>query len=352
MVKKDRHCPWYILELRLLKSACRKLERKWRSSGLTVHREIWTDHLGSYRRVLTTARVKYSEIIGHDLLAVPKHPYAAMENWGLSVFVEQKILLDPGVSSISYLMDVTMVIVHEICHQWFGDLVTPVWWEDVWLKEGFAHFFEFLGADFLFPDWHMGAALIRMLANVMGQPVFQMGLNDYLITHMYGNAGRDDLWNKFSEAMQKEGRDINIKEVMDLWTLQMGYPVVTITKKDSVDNRLTISQEHFIFDIKDSVPSNSRDYRFERSRVMNALAHNPCCKEAVLQYRWMSDISDDNLHEKEEEKIDFAGKLSCGGSKSAGNHGDVNSYRTTGSAEASGGRYGTSVMELDFWTKK
>ena len=52
-----------------------------------------------------------------DLLAVPKHPYAAMENWGLSIFVEHRILLDPSVSSISYLLDVTMVIVHEICHQ-------------------------------------------------------------------------------------------------------------------------------------------------------------------------------------------------------------------------------------------
>lgn len=52
-----------------------------------------------------------------DLLAVPKHPYAAMENWGLSVFVEQRILLDPSISSISYLLDVTMVIVHELCHQ-------------------------------------------------------------------------------------------------------------------------------------------------------------------------------------------------------------------------------------------
>lgn len=54
-----------------------------------------------------------------DLLAVPKHPYAAMENWGLSVFVEQRILLDPSISSISYLLDVTMVIVHELCHQVF-----------------------------------------------------------------------------------------------------------------------------------------------------------------------------------------------------------------------------------------
>ncbi|KAJ8411239.1 hypothetical protein AAFF_G00172450 [Aldrovandia affinis] len=239
-------------------------------------------------------KVKYS-LPKLDLLAVPKHPYAAMENWGLSVFVEQKILLDPEVSSISYLMELTMVVVHEICHQWFGDLVTPVWWEDVWLKEGFAHFFEYVGTDFLFPKWNMekqrfltdvlhevmlldglasshpisqevfqatdidrvfdwiaykkGAALIRMLANVLGQPVFQRGLNDYLLTHMYGNAARDDLWNKFSEAMQKEGKDINIKEVMDRWTLQMGYPVVTISRNDSLDNSVTISQEHFVYDV-------------------------------------------------------------------------------------------------------
>ncbi|XP_077090151.1 thyrotropin-releasing hormone-degrading ectoenzyme-like [Siphateles boraxobius] len=238
-------------------------------------------------------KVKYS-LPKLDLLAVPKHPYAAMENWGLSVFVEQKILLDPDVSSFSYQMELTMVVVHEICHQWFGDLVTPVWWEDVWLKEGFAHYFEYIGTDFLFPKWNMekqrfltdvlhevmlldglasshpisqevfeatdidrvfdwiaykkGAALIRMLANVMGQTLFQRGLNDYLMTHMYGNAARDDLWNKFSEAMQWEGKDINITQVMDRWTLQMGYPVVTISKNDSLDNSVTISQEHFVYD--------------------------------------------------------------------------------------------------------
>uniref|UniRef100_A0A671PND6 Aminopeptidase n=1 Tax=Sinocyclocheilus anshuiensis TaxID=1608454 RepID=A0A671PND6_9TELE len=216
-------------------------------------------------------KVKYS-LPKLDLLAVPKHPYAAMENWGLSVFVEQKILLDPDVSSFSYQMELTMVVVHEICHQWFGDLVTPVWWEDVWLKEGFAHYFEYIGTDFLFPKWNMekqrfltdvlhevmlldglasshpisqevfeatdidrvfdwiaykkGAALIRMLANVMGQPLFQRGLN----------------------AMQREGKDINITQVMDRWTLQMGYPVVTISKNDSLDSSVTISQEHFVYD--------------------------------------------------------------------------------------------------------
>uniref|UniRef100_A0A673FFZ1 Aminopeptidase n=1 Tax=Sinocyclocheilus rhinocerous TaxID=307959 RepID=A0A673FFZ1_9TELE len=245
------------------------------------------------KRVFTFIAFKLNYILP-NLLAVPKHPYAAMENWGLSVFVEQKILLDPDVSSFSYQMELTMVVVHEICHQWFGDLVTPVWWEDVWLKEGFAHYFEYIGADFLFPKWNMekqrfltdvlhevmlldglasshpisqevfeatdidrvfdwiaykkGAALIRMLANVMGQPLFQRGLNDYLMTHMYGNAARDDLWNKFSEAMQREGKDINITQVMDRWTLQMGYPVVTISKNDSLDNSVTISQEHFVYD--------------------------------------------------------------------------------------------------------
>ncbi|MGH0147598.1 UNVERIFIED_CONTAM: hypothetical protein FKN15_031611 [Acipenser sinensis] len=58
-IEKDRNCPWYTLDIRVLKSACRKLECKWRSSGQTVHREIWTDNLTSYRRALATAKVKY-----------------------------------------------------------------------------------------------------------------------------------------------------------------------------------------------------------------------------------------------------------------------------------------------------
>ncbi|KAF0028789.1 hypothetical protein F2P81_017894 [Scophthalmus maximus] len=216
--------------------------------------------------------------------------------------------------------------VHSAVYLWFGDLVTPVWWEDVWLKEGFAHFFEYVGTDFLFPKWNMekqrfltdvlhevmlldglssshpisqeveqatdinrvfdwiaykkvtnrfsfspshdaffqlplrfkvsspcrlqGAALIRMLANVMGQPLFQKGLNDYLLSHMYSNAARDDLWSKLSQAMRSEGRDINIGEMMDRWTLQMGYPVVTISKNQSEQlptHYITVSQEHFLY---------------------------------------------------------------------------------------------------------
>ncbi|XP_075396227.1 thyrotropin-releasing hormone-degrading ectoenzyme-like [Tenrec ecaudatus] len=93
-----------------------------------------------------------------------------MENWGLSIFVEQRILLDPSMSSISYLLDVTMVIVHE----WFGDLVTPVWWEDVWLKEGFAHYFEFVGTDYLYPGWNMEKQ--RFLTDVLHEVMLLDGL--------------------------------------------------------------------------------------------------------------------------------------------------------------------------------
>ncbi|XP_062863307.1 thyrotropin-releasing hormone-degrading ectoenzyme-like [Trichomycterus rosablanca] len=282
-------------------------------------------------------RVQYS-LPKLDLLAVPKHPYAAMENWGLSVFVEQKILLDPEVSSFSYQMELTMVVVHEICHQWFGDLVTPVWWEDVWLKEGFAHYFEYIGTDVLFPKWNMenqrfltdvlhevmlldglasshpisqevyeaadidrvfdwiaykkGAALIRMLANVMEQAVFRRAINDYLVTHMYGNAARDDLWNKFSEAMQRNGKDINIKKVMDGWTLQMGYPVVTISKNESLDNTVTISQEHFIYDTDAMVHHPELSNRSFQWQIPLTLAVGNSTHISTENVVWLSNKTD------------------------------------------------------------
>uniref|UniRef100_A0A8D3CJZ0 Aminopeptidase n=1 Tax=Scophthalmus maximus TaxID=52904 RepID=A0A8D3CJZ0_SCOMX len=210
-----------------------------------------------------------------DLLAVPKHPYAAMENWGLSVFVEQKILLDAEVSSSSYQMELTMVVVHEICHQVGRGLVLVTLHECLCFQEKQRFLTDVLHEVMLLDglssshpisqeveqatdinrvfDWiayKKGAALIRMLANVMGQPLFQKGLNDYLLSHMYSNAARDDLWSKLSQAMRSEGRDINIGEMMDRWTLQMGYPVVTISKNQSEQlptHYITVSQEHFLY---------------------------------------------------------------------------------------------------------
>uniref|UniRef100_A0A672FBH4 Aminopeptidase n=1 Tax=Salarias fasciatus TaxID=181472 RepID=A0A672FBH4_SALFA len=253
-----------------------------------------------------------------DLLAVPKHPYAAMENWGLSVFVEQKILLDADVSSSSYQMELTMVVVHEICHQWFGDLVTPVWWEDVWLKEGFAHYFEYVGTDFLFPKWNMEKQ--RFLTDVLHEVMLLDGLSsshpisqeveqatdidrvfdwiaykklrisytsclcfqDYLLSHMYGNAARDDLWRKLSQAMRSEGRDIDIGEMMDRWTLQMGYPVLTVSRNQSEQlptHYITVSQEHFLYG-EDERKNNSLQWQVPLTvAVGNSSA---VCSESLL----------------------------------------------------------------------
>uniref|UniRef100_A0A671YEE0 Aminopeptidase n=1 Tax=Sparus aurata TaxID=8175 RepID=A0A671YEE0_SPAAU len=187
-----------------------------------------------------------------DLLAVPKHPYAAMENWGLSVFVEQKILLDAEVSSSSYQMELTMVVVHEICHQWFGDLVTPVWWEDVWLKEGFAHFFEYVGTDFLFPKWNMEKQ--RFLTDVLHEVMLLDGLSSsHPISQEVDQATDIDRvfdWIAYKKVSNYlKGRDIDIGGMMDRWTLQMGYPVVTISKNQSEQlptHYITVNQEHFL----------------------------------------------------------------------------------------------------------
>ncbi|XP_053111820.1 thyrotropin-releasing hormone-degrading ectoenzyme isoform X2 [Hemicordylus capensis] len=251
-----------------------------------------------------------------DLLAVPKHPYAAMENWGLSVFVEQRILLDPSISSLSYLLDVTMVIVHELCHQWFGDLVTPVWWEDVWLKEGFAHYFEFVGTDYLYPGWNMEKQ--RFLTDVLHEVMLLDGLasshpvsqevqqatdidrvfdwiaykKDYLTIHKYGNAARKDLWNTLSEALKKVGKFVNIQEVMDQWTLQMGYPVITIMGNETTDNVVGISQEHFIYDldvkIKDhGLENNSYLWQIPLTIAVGNTSH--ISSEAII---WVSNKSE------------------------------------------------------------
>ncbi|XP_061495710.1 thyrotropin-releasing hormone-degrading ectoenzyme isoform X2 [Rhineura floridana] len=260
-------------------------------------------------------RVPYS-LPKLDLLAVPKHPYAAMENWGLSVFVEQRILLDPSISSISYLLDVTMVIVHELCHQWFGDLVTPVWWEDVWLKEGFAHYFEFVGTDFLYPGWNLEKQ--RFLTDVLHEVMLLDGLasshpvsqevqqatdidkvfdwiaykKDYLTIHKYGNAARKDLWNTLSEALKKVGKFVNIQEVMDQWTLQMGYPVITIMGNETAENIVGISQEHFIYDLhvktKDrGLGNNSYLWQIPLTIAVGNMSH--ISSEAII---WVSNKSE------------------------------------------------------------
>lgn len=205
-----------------------------------------------------------------DLIAIPDFESAAMENWGAVTFRETAILVDEENTSLSNKQWVAIVIAHELAHQWFGNLVTMEWWTDLWLNEGFASYMENLCTDHLFPEWHVwdlyiadryavalrldalanshpievtvhhpdeiseifdmvsyakGSAVIRMLAEYLGHDTFRDGLRHYLKKHSYKNTETINLWESFEQVSKKK-----IVQMMDTWTKQTGYPLVTLSK--------------------------------------------------------------------------------------------------------------------------
>ena len=218
-----------------------------------------------------------------DHVALPDFSSGAMENWGLVTYREMALLADPSTTSISSKQYISTVIAHELAHQWFGNLVTMQWWNDLWLNESFATLMEYLAIDSIHPEWNMwldfstnesiialrrdaldgvqavqvpvehpdeistlfdpaivyakGARLLRMVQHFVGDEAFQRGLKNYFAEHMYGNTIGNDLWGALSEA---SGKDITA--MMNTWTAQSGFPVVHATKSD---NTITLTQEQF-----------------------------------------------------------------------------------------------------------
>lgn len=102
-----------------------------------------------------------------DHVALPDFSAGAMENWGLILYRESRLLYDPIKNSQSSLQYIVEVIAHEIAHQWFGNLVTPSWWTDIWLNEGFARYMQFLGTESFRPEWQMQDQIIEVVLNSM-----------------------------------------------------------------------------------------------------------------------------------------------------------------------------------------
>ncbi|XP_070558842.1 aminopeptidase N-like [Ptychodera flava] len=227
-----------------------------------------------------------------DMIALPMFSSGAMENWGLITYRDYRMLVfedDPP----SQRQAAALVITHELIHMWFGNLVTLAWWDDTWLNEGFATFYEKAGVERLNPDWQIyeqfyqdmvtfdslrddghfgshptvmpvgwyhelrgqfgsqsyerGSAMLMMIISFLGEDVFFEGVNNYLRDKAYGNAARADLWNHLTQADVGRGNH-SVEEIMDPWLLQLGYPVVTVTR---TANQVTATQERFLLDPND-----------------------------------------------------------------------------------------------------
>ncbi|XP_007569290.1 aminopeptidase Ey-like [Poecilia formosa] len=242
-----------------------------------------------------------------DQIALPDFSAGAMENWGLITYRETALLYNPGVSSNGDKEWVATVISHELAHMWFGNLVTMRWWNDLWLNEGFATYVSYLGADYAEPDWNMkdlivlneivgvmrvdasayshplsskeeevlkpdqinqlfdsityskGAAVLRMLSDFITETVFSKGLHTYLEEFAYNTTSYKDLWKHLQMAVDKAGVALphSVEVIMNRWTLQMGFPVVTINTQTG-----KITQEHFLLD-PDSVVDTPSQFNYE-----------------------------------------------------------------------------------------
>lgn len=256
-----------------------------------------------------------------DIVAVPEFGFSAMENWGLITFRESSLLFDPRSSTTEDMRTIANVLSHEIAHQWFGNLVTPKWWNDLWLKEGFASYLQYFGVNYTEPMWKItdefiatetqkamsidalessrpisfevknsrqirqafdeisyskGAAIIRMMNHFLGEEVFRRGLINYLQKHQNGNADRQDLFTSLTMEAHKADvllQNDTVKHIMDTWTERAGFPLVTAAA-DYENKRLHITQRRFYLNDKEErsswwVPlsfTTSREENFEDTR--------------------------------------------------------------------------------------
>jgi tricorn protease interacting factor F2/3 len=215
------------------------------------------------------------------LIAVPEFAFGAMENWGAITFRETALLAGED-SSVSQRMRVASVVAHELAHQWFGNLVTMKWWDDLWLNESFATFMSYKAVDSLFPQWDMfgyfvssetssamfrdslstthpieahvntpeeveqifddisygkGASVLRMIEAYIGKEAFQHGIQYYLQKYKFSNAEGKDFWDSL-----EKGSGVPVGEIVKDWITKSGYPIVYVYVNGS---QIKLVQEKF-----------------------------------------------------------------------------------------------------------
>ncbi|MGH9494574.1 MAG: M1 family metallopeptidase [Candidatus Sulfotelmatobacter sp.] len=232
-----------------------------------------------------------------DLVGIPDFSAGAMENTGCITFREVILLIDEKQGSVGLKKTIASVIAHEMAHQWFGDLVTMKWWDDVWLNEGFATWMSSKPVEKIKPEWNADlddvsgtggtlnvdslantrpihqaaetpaqiqelfdgiaygntASVLRMLESYMGEESFRAGVNAYLKQHQYGNATASDFWDAQARTSKKP-----IDKIMPTWVNQAGAPIINVKSQcagGSTNVEIT-QQRYFVDRAKFSEPND------------------------------------------------------------------------------------------------
>lgn len=222
-----------------------------------------------------------------DLVAVPGFAWGGMENVGLIIFQENALLARP--EEEAWARSQAVIIFHELAHQWFGNLVTPKWWNGLWLNESFATFMSYVAADAWCPEWktwdyfgesrdkayavdslsrshpieqtvekpsdatflvdpisyEKGCSVMYQTEQFIGADVFRDGIRIYLKKHEFGNTESGDLWESLEEACHASGVVLPIREIMKAWVFQIGHPEVIVS--ESVRGFIHLRQRPFLF---------------------------------------------------------------------------------------------------------
>ncbi|KAM4710291.1 aminopeptidase Q [Discoglossus pictus] len=237
-----------------------------------------------------------------DLVALPDFGVSGMENWGLIIFLEASLSYNPNKKFSDSKALISLIVAHEIGHQWFGNLVTMKWWNDIWLNEGFASYMEYLGANFIDPKLKLnelfvmhnlqyilerdsqihrrsvsakqedinamrdiislfdmfsyckGAALIRMIPSFLTEKLFNKGISSYLKTFSFSNVDQEDLWSQLQMAIDDQNEvqlPTSLKMIMDSWTWKEGMPLLTLNTSTG-----EMTEEQFTID----TPDNNTSY--------------------------------------------------------------------------------------------
>jgi aminopeptidase N len=217
-----------------------------------------------------------------DMIAIPDFEAGAMENFGAITYRETDLLLDEKTASVGAKKEVSLVVAHEMAHQWFGDMVTMQWWDNIWLNEGFATWMENKPTAAWHPEWNVpqdvaadlnntlnydaarttrtirakaetpdeinemfdgitynkAGAMLLMVENYLGAETFREGVHNYLAAHLYGNATAEDFWSEQTANSHKP-----VDKIMGSLVALPGVPGLTFAEPGG--GKVDVSQGRF-----------------------------------------------------------------------------------------------------------